>query len=123
VRPRAPSSQQELAMPDHVRRRPGFGRIALRPLDRAVRSQTVEEDGVRVIVINTRHPLFLERRGDTWYQLETAAREVLAGVEGVSVADYERRVDQVVTTALELRTRRRGAARARQGSLALLTGD
>jgi hypothetical protein len=76
-----------------------------------------------VIVINTRHPLFLERRGDTWYQLETAAREVFAGVEGASVADYERRVDQVVTMALELRTRRRRAARARQGSLALLTGD
>jgi len=32
-------------------------------------------------------------------------------------------VDQVVTMALELRTRRRRAARARQSSLALLTGD
>jgi hypothetical protein len=122
-RAKAPSSQQELAMPEHVRRRPGFGRIALRPLDRAVRSQTVEEDGVRVIVINTRHPLFLERRGDTWYQLETAARELFAAVEGASVADYERQVNEVVTLALELRTRRRRAARARQGSLALLAGD
>lgn len=122
-RRRAPSTQQELAMPDHERRRPGLGRIALRPLDRAERSRTVDEDGVRVIVINTRHPLFLERRGDTWYQLETAARELFAGVEGLSVADYERQVNQVLTVALELRTRRRRAARARQGSLALLSGD
>lgn len=122
-RAKAPTTQQEIAMPEHVRRRPGFGRIALRPLDRALRSQTVEEDGVRVIVINTRHPLFLERRGDTWYQLETAARELFATVEGASVADYERQVNAVVTVALELRTRRRRAARARQGSLALLAGD
>jgi hypothetical protein len=123
TRAKAPTSQQELAMPEHVRRRQGFGRIALRPLDRALRSQTVVEDGVRVIVINTRHPLFLERRGDTWYQLETAARELFATVEGVSVADYERQVNEVVTLALELRTHRRRAARARQVSLALLTGD
>jgi Histidine kinase-, DNA gyrase B-, and HSP90-like ATPase len=122
-RARTPSSQQELAMPEQVRRRPGFGRIALRHLDRALRSQTVEEDGVRVIVINTRHPLFVERRGDAWYQLETAARELFAGVQGGSVADYERQVNEVVTLALELRTRRRRAARARQGSLALLSGD
>jgi len=122
-RARTPAGQQELAMPEHVRRRPGFGRIALRPLERALRSQTVEEDGVRVIVINTRHPLFLERRGDTWYQLETAARELFAAVEGASVGDYERRVDEVVTLALDLRTRRRRAARARQGSLSLLPGD
>jgi hypothetical protein len=123
TRSRAATSQQELAMPEHVRRRPGFGRIALRPLDRAVRSQTVVEDGVRVIVINTRHPLFLERRGDTWYQLETAARELFAAVEGASVADYERQVNEVVTLALELRTRRRRAGRARRVPLALLTGD
>jgi hypothetical protein len=122
-RAKGPTSQQELAMPEHVRRRPGFGRIALRPLDRALRSQTVVEDGVRVIVINTRHPLFLERRGDTWYQLETAARELFATVEGISVTDYERRVNEVVTLALGLRTRRRRAARARQVSLSLLSGD
>jgi len=120
---RHPQQQEELAMPDSVLRRPRSGRIALRPLDRSIRSQSVEEDGVRVIVINTRHPLFLERRGDTWYQLETATREVFSGLEHTSVAEYERRVDEVVTLALDLRTRRRRAARARQGSLALRTGD
>ena len=102
---------------------PSFGRIALRPLDRAVRSQTVDEDGIRVVVINTRHPLFVERRGDAWYQLETAARELFAAVDVAPVAEYERRVNEVVTLALDLRTRRRRAARARQVSLALLPGD
>jgi len=110
----AADAQQELAMPPAGALRSGLGRIALRPLERTVRSQTVEEDGTRVIVINTRHPLFLERRGDTWYQLETAARELLAPLAGVSVAEYERRVDELVLTALELRGRRRRRPRSRQ---------
>jgi hypothetical protein len=113
------SPQQELAMPP-ARLRSAVGRIALRPLARTIRSQTIEEDGARVIVINTRHPLFLERRGDTWYQLETAAREVFAGLEGVSVAEYERRVNEVVLLAIDLRTRRRRPPRRRQPQLELL---
>ena len=68
----------------------GIGRIVLRPLERTVRSTTAEEDGARLIVINTRHPLFVARRGDTWYQLETAAREVFAAAEGVSAAPLSR---------------------------------
>lgn len=95
-------------------RRSGLGRIELRPLERTVRSQTLDEDGTRVIVINTCHPLFLERRGDTWYQLETAARELFGPLAGVSVAEYERRVNELVLTALELRARRRRRPRSRQ---------
>lgn len=98
---------------------PVAGWIVLRPLDPAIRSQTVEEDGARVIVINSRHPLFIERRGDTWYQVETAAREVFASLEGVSAAEYERRVNEVLMLALELRTRRRRAPYARQPRLDL----
>ncbi|HXM55321.1 MAG TPA: ATP-binding protein [Candidatus Dormibacteraeota bacterium] len=115
----AASTQQELAMPPG-RAGSRVGRIALRPLARTIRSQTIEEDGARVIVINTRHPLFLERRGDTWYQLETAAREVFAALEGVSVAEYERRVNEVVLLALDLRTRRRRGPRRRPPQLDLL---
>jgi Histidine kinase-, DNA gyrase B-, and HSP90-like ATPase len=119
----AASPQQELAMPTPFRagaRRPG--RVALRPLDRATRSQTIEEDGVRVIVINTRHPLFQERRGDLWYQLETAAREVLASVDGLSVPEYERRVDELLRRALDLRARRRRRPGRRAPQLSLLEG-
>jgi hypothetical protein len=36
----------------------------------------VIENEVSTVVINSRHPLFLKRGGDIWYQLETAAREV-----------------------------------------------
>jgi len=112
----AADPQQELAMPPAGAggRRSGLGRIELRPLERTVRSQTLDEDGTRVIVINTCHPLFLERRGDTWYQLETAARELFGPLAGVSVAEYERRVNELVLTALELRARRRRRPRSRQ---------
>jgi hypothetical protein len=123
LRPDA-SPQQELPAPRAAGTPPGGrprpGRIVLRPLDRATRSRTVEEDGVRLIVINTRHPLFEERRGDTWYQLETAAREVFATLEGVTVAEYERRVDEVVLLALDLRRRRRRPAGPRQPQMDLL---
>jgi hypothetical protein len=116
----APRAAGRPAQPGE-RRRAGFGRIVLRPLDRTARSRTVEEDGTRVIVINTRHPLFVERRGDTWYQLETAAREVFATLEGASIAEYERRVDEVLVLALGLRTRRRRLSQRRPPQLDLLT--
>jgi hypothetical protein len=76
---------------------------------------TVLEDGVRTIVINSRYPLFLERRGDVLYQLETAAREISKAAETANVVEYEKRVNDIVLTALQLRaSRRRRPAGGRQ---------
>lgn len=100
-------------------RRRAVGRIELRGLgDPSIRSLTLEEEGTTVVVINTQHPLFLERRGDVWYQLETAAREITSQAEGLSVAEYERQVNQVVLLALGIRGRRRHR-RTRQPTLRL----
>jgi hypothetical protein len=90
-------------------RRRGFGDIVIRPLGPAIRSQTVIEDGIKVVVLNSQHPLFRERRGDIWYQLETAASEICKSIEGVTVAEYERRVNEIVLLAFRLRGRRRKA--------------
>ncbi len=95
-------------------RKRGFGIIAIRPLDPRVRSMTVLEDGVRTVVINSRYPLFIERRGDVWYQLETAAREICKVAETASVAEYEKRVNDIVLTALQLRASRRRRPAGRQ---------
>jgi hypothetical protein len=94
------------------RRTKGFGLLAVRALDPKVRSMTVLEDGVRTVVINSRYPLFIQRHGDVWYQLETAAREIFKA-EG-SVAEYEKRVSEIVLTALQLRSRRRRHPASRQ---------
>jgi len=75
---------------------------------------TVLEDGVRTVVINSRYPLYLERRGDVWYQLETAAREICKAEEATSVAEYEKRVNDILLTALQLRARRRRKPAGRQ---------
>jgi hypothetical protein len=91
--------------------RRGFGTIVIRSLDPSIRSTTTVEEGVRVVVINSAYPLFKERRGDIWYQLETAAREVCQAAEGAGVAEYERRVNEIVLTATALRARRRGPRR------------
>jgi histidine kinase/DNA gyrase B/HSP90-like ATPase len=99
-------------------KRRGFGQVVVRPLDPSIRSQTVIEHEVTTVVINSRHPLFLKRSGDIWYQLETAAREVFKSIEGASVADFERRVNEVVLLAFQLRARRR-EARSRRGSAQL----
>lgn len=88
-------------------RRRGFGQVIVRPLDPSIRSQTVIEHEVTTVVINSRHPLFLRRGGDMWYQLETAAREVFKSMEGASASDYERRVNEVILLAFQLRARRR----------------
>jgi len=90
-------------------RRRGFGQIIVRPLDPSIRSQTVIEHEVTTVVINSRHPLFLKRGGDIWYQLETAAREVFKSMEGLSAIDYERRVNEIILLAFQLRSRRRDA--------------
>ncbi len=50
---------------------------------------------------------------------ETAAREVFASLQGVSVSDYECRVNEVLMVALDLRRRRRRAPRVRQPRLDL----
>ena len=90
-------------------RRRGFGDIVIRPLGPAIRSQTVIEDAVKVVVINSQHPLFRERKGDIWYQLETAASEICKSIDGVTLAEYERRVNEIVLLAFRLRGRRRKA--------------
>jgi hypothetical protein len=91
---------------DEPKRR-GFGQVVVRPLDPSIRSQTVVEGGLTTVVINSRHPLFVKRGGDMWYQLETAARDVLRSTDGVSVAEYEKRVNEALLLAFRLRERRR----------------
>jgi hypothetical protein len=108
--PRVPRAATADTPPDG--RTKGFGLIAVRALDPKVRSMTVLEDGVRTVVINSRYPLFIQRHGDIWYQLETAAREIFKA-EG-SVAEYEKRVSEIVLTALQLRSRRRRHLASRQ---------
>ena len=108
LNPESPRAPARLPAENEQKRR-GFGQIVVRPLDASIRSQTVIEHEVTTVVINSRHPLFLKRGGDIWYQLETAAREVFKALEGASVRDYERRVNEVVLLAFQLRARRREA--------------
>jgi hypothetical protein len=108
VNPESPRAPARLPAENEPKRR-GFGQVVVRPLDPSIRSQTVIEHEITTVVINSRHPLFLKRAGDIWYQLETAAREVFKSLEGASVADYERRVNEVVLLAFQLRARRREA--------------
>ena len=87
--------------------RKGFGNIVIRALEPRTRSTTAVEDGVRMIVINSNYPLFKERHGDVWYQLETAIRELCAAEESSSVEDYEQRVSELILAVGDLRARRR----------------
>lgn len=89
--------------------RKGFGVIKIAPLDPRVRSQMVVEGGSAYVVINSQYPLFLERDGDVWYQLETAIREICRTAEGVSVTEYERRINEVLLAAFKLKAQRRTA--------------
>jgi hypothetical protein len=89
--------------------RRGFGQVVIRPLDRSIRSQTVVEKDLTTVVINSRYPLFVKRAGDMWYQLETAAREVFRASDVASIADYERRINEIVILAFDLRARKRDA--------------
>jgi hypothetical protein len=57
-----------------------------------------------------------------WYQLETAAREVCRLAEGASVAEYERRVNEIVLMVAELRSRRKRPPNSSGTQLALLKG-
>jgi hypothetical protein len=120
---------KEAANPESVRpparlpaeneaKRRGFGQVVVRPLDPSIRSQTLMEHEITTVVINSRHPLFLKRGGDIWYQLETAAREVFKSLEGASIGEYERRVNEVVLLAFQLRARQR-EKRVRRASVQL----
>src|SRR3989442_621443 len=102
----SPPAPPRLPTADERKRR-GFGQVVVRPLDPAIRSQTVIEREVTTVVINSRHPLFLKRGGDIWYQLETAAREVFKSLEGASIGEYERRVHEVILVAFPHPARRR----------------
>jgi hypothetical protein len=107
--PANPESVRAPARPpaENEAKRRGFGQVVVRPLDPSIRSQTLMEHEVTTVVINSRHPLFLKRGGDIWYQLETAAREVFKALEGAAIGDYERRVNEVILLAFQLRARDR----------------
>jgi hypothetical protein len=95
----------------------GVGEVVVRALDPRLRSAMVIEDGVRRIVINSRYPLYEVRRGDLWYQLETALREVCVTIPEATVPEFERKVNELMLVSLSLtspRRRRRSRPVARQ---------
>ena len=89
----------------------GVGEVVVRALDPRMRSAMVIEDGVRRIVINSRYPLYEVRRGDLWYQLETALREVCVTIPETTVPEFERKVNELMLVSLALTVRRRRSAR------------
>jgi hypothetical protein len=98
--------------------RRGFGDVVVRALDPRVRSAMVEEEGVRRVVINSQYPLYELRKGDLWYQLETALREVCVTIPEATVPEFERKVNELMLVSLSLterRRRRRGQARPARG--------
>ncbi len=80
----------------------GVGEVVVRALDPRLRSAMVLEDGVRRIVINSRYPLYEVRRGDLWYQLETALREVCVTIPEATVPEFERKVNELMLVSLSL---------------------
>lgn len=101
-------------------RRSGIGEVVIRSLDQRLRSAMVVEDGVRRVVINSRYPLYEVRKGDLWYQLETALREVCVTIPEATVLEFERRVSELMLVSLSLaehRKRRRGRAGPRPPTL------
>ena len=65
------------------------------------------------MVINCAYPLYEVRRGDLWYQLETALREVCVTIPEATVPEFERRVNELMLVSLALAERRkRGTKRA-----------
>ncbi len=85
----------------------GVAEVVVRALDPRLRSAMVVEDGVRRIVINSRYPLFEVRKGDLWYQLETALREVCVTIPEATVPEFERKVNELMLVSLSLTGRRR----------------
>ena len=91
--------------------RRGFGDVVIRALDPRVRSAYVEEEGIRRVVINSQYPLYEVRKGDLWYQLETALREVCVTIPEATVPEFERRVNELMLVSLALTERRRAPRR------------
>jgi hypothetical protein len=104
-------------------RRRGAAEVVVRQLDPRLRSALVEEDGIRRVVINSAYPLYELRRGDLWYQLETALREVCVTIPEATVPEFERKVNELMLVSLALADRRRRgtkrqpAERRRQGAI------
>jgi hypothetical protein len=101
----------------------GVGEVVVRSLDPRLRSAMVVEDGIRRIVINSRYPLYEVRRGDLWYQLETALREVCVTIPEATVPEFERKVNELMLVSLSLtrrpKSRKTGAtARPSKGAWA-----
>ncbi len=92
-------------------RRRGAAEVVVRRLDPRLRSALVEEDGIRRVVINSAYPLYEVRRGDLWYQLETALREVCVTIPEATVPEFERRVNELMLVSLALAERRRRGTR------------
>jgi hypothetical protein len=92
-------------------RRRGSAEVVVRRLDPRLRSALVEEDGVRRVVINSAYPLYEVRRGDLWYQLETALREVCVTIPEATVPEFERRVNELMLVSLALAERRKRGSR------------
>ena len=94
---------------------PGAGRgvaeIVVRALDPRLRSAMVIEEGVRRVIINSRYPLYEVRKGDLWYQLETALREVCVTIPEATVPEFERKVNELMVVSLALTERRRRSTR------------
>jgi hypothetical protein len=80
----------------------GIGEVVVRALDPRLRSAMVVEDGVRRVVINSRYPLYEVRKGDLWYQLETALREVCVTIPEATVPEFERKVNELMLVSLSL---------------------
>jgi hypothetical protein len=91
--------------------RRGVGEIVIRALDPRLRSALVVEDGIRRVVINSRYPLYEVRKGDLWYQLETALREVCITIPEATVPEFERKVNELMLVSLALTQRRRRSRR------------
>jgi hypothetical protein len=89
----------------------GAAEVVVRALDPRLRSAMVVEDGVRRVVINSRYPLFEVRKGDLWYQLETALREVCVTIPEATVPEFERKVNELMLVSIGLTERRRRAKR------------
>ena len=105
----APRAPRRAGGPDRGK---AVGEVVIRALDPRMRSAMVVEDGIRRVVINSRYPLYEVRKGDLWYQLETALREVCVTIPEATVPEFERRVNELMLVSLSLAERRRRARRA-----------
>lgn len=70
------------------------------------------------MIINSRYPLYEVRKGDLWYQLETAPREVCVTIPEATVPEFERKVNELMLVSLALTQRRRRPRNRRPGTRA-----